>query len=56
MKLNPFGPADETIAGSRHIRDILAGRRLDTVCGYNYVMDYADWWRRFETCPHFGGF
>lgn len=56
MKLNPFGPADETIAGSRRIRDILDGRRLATVCGYNYVMDYADWWRRFEAGPPFGGF
>lgn len=56
MKLNPFGPADQTIAGSRRIRDILTGRRLATVCGYNYVMDFADWWRRFETGPPFGGF
>jgi hypothetical protein len=56
MKLNPFGPADRTIAGSRRICELLAGRQLTTVCGYNYVVDYPDWWRRFEAGPPFGGY
>jgi hydroxyacylglutathione hydrolase len=56
MKFNPFGPADRTIAGGRRIRELLDGRPLTTVCGYNYVIDYADWWRRFEAGPPFGGF
>jgi hypothetical protein len=56
MKLNPFGPADRTIAGSRRLRELLAGRQLARVCGYNYVLDYPDWWRRFEKGPPFGGF
>lgn len=49
MKLNPFGSADRTMAGCRHIRNLLADRRLATVCGYNYVIDFPEWWRRFES-------
>ena len=26
------------------------------VCGYNYVADYADWWREFKNGSPFGGF
>lgn len=48
MKLNPFGPSEQTIAGSRRIRDLLDGRQLATVCGYNYVIDYREWRRRWE--------
>lgn len=51
MKLNPFGPADQTMAGYRRIRELLAGRRLATVCGYNYVIAFSEWWRRFESMP-----
>lgn len=56
MKLNPFGPADLTIAGHQRIRDLLAGRTLATVCGYNYVIAFPEWWRRFDSGPAFGGF
>ena len=56
MKLNPFGPADQTIAGSRRIRELLDKRQLATVCGYNYVIEYPDWRRRFDAGPPFGGF
>jgi glyoxylase-like metal-dependent hydrolase (beta-lactamase superfamily II) len=56
MKLNPFGPADRTIAGSCRIRELLDGRDLATVCGYNYVIDYPDWRSRFDAGPPFGGF
>ncbi len=55
MKYNPFGPGDRTIAGGRRIREILAGRKLTTVCGYNYVIGYDDWQRRFEAGPLFSG-
>jgi hypothetical protein len=30
MKYNPFGPAGETVEGSRRIRQILGGRKLST--------------------------
>ena len=56
MKLNPFGPADRTLAGSHHLRELLDGCTLSTVCGYNYVMDYPEWRRRFDAGPVFGGF
>lgn len=56
MKLNPYGPADRTIAGSRRIRELLDGRQLVTVCGYNYVIEYPEWRRRFEAGPLFRGF
>ncbi len=49
MKLNPFGPADRTMTGYRRIRERLAGRQLTTVCGYNYVIEFSEWWRRFES-------
>lgn len=56
MKLNPYGPADLTIAGSRRLRELLDGRQLTTVCGYNYSIDYSEWRRRFEAGPLFSGF
>lgn len=56
MKLNPFGPADRTIEGSRRIHGILEGRQMATVCGYDYVVDFRQWWRRFESGVTFGGF
>lgn len=56
MKLNPFGPSNLTIAGSHRIRELLHGRQLTTVCGYNYVIDYPEWRRRFDMGPPFSGF
>ena len=55
MKFNPFGPVGETVKGGHRIREILEGRRLNTVCGYNYVIGYDDWNRRFAAGPLFGG-
>lgn len=56
MKYNPFGPADRTIAGGDRIRGHLEGRKLSTVCGYNYTVGYEDWRRRFDAGPVFGGY
>jgi hydroxyacylglutathione hydrolase len=56
MKYNPFGPADRTIAGGGLLAGILEGRELSTVCGYNYVIDYAEWKRRFDDGPIFAGY
>jgi len=56
MKYNPFGPAGKTLDGGRRIREILDGRKIATVCGYNYVIDYDDWERRFAAGPLFGGY
>ena len=51
-----LGPADRDITGGHHIRKILDGRKLSTGCGYNYVIGYYDWHRRFEAGPLFSGF
>jgi hypothetical protein len=56
MKFNPFGSLERTIAGGRRIREHLEGRKVAQVCGYNYVIDYPDWQRRFEAGPTFEGF
>ncbi len=56
MKFNPFGPADRTIAGGERIGKILDGRTLSFVCGYDYVIDYAEWKDRFDAGPVFGGY
>jgi hydroxyacylglutathione hydrolase len=56
MKYNPFGPAGQTVAGGSRIREILEGRELSMVCGYNYVIGYDDWKRRFYAGPLFSGY
>ncbi len=56
MKYNPFGPADSTIYGGRLIGDLLKGRTISTVCGYNYVIGYDDWKSRFDKGPTFAGY
>ncbi|OGU06722.1 MAG: MBL fold metallo-hydrolase [Geobacteraceae bacterium GWC2_58_44] len=56
MKYNPFGPAGLTVAGGRVIRDVVEDHQLSTVCGYNYVIGYDDWKRRFDAGPLFGGY
>lgn len=56
MKFNPFGPGDRTLEGGRRLNELLKGRQLSTVCGYNYVVDYHDWKQRFKAGPLFDGF
>jgi glyoxylase-like metal-dependent hydrolase (beta-lactamase superfamily II) len=56
MKYNPFGPAGLTVSGGSRIRQILNGRKLSEVCGYNYVIGYDEWNRRFAAGPLFGGY
>jgi hydroxyacylglutathione hydrolase len=56
MKFNPFGPLERTIAGGRRIREHLEGRRIAQVCGYNNVIEFSDWLRRFDKGPAFEGF
>jgi glyoxylase-like metal-dependent hydrolase (beta-lactamase superfamily II) len=55
MKYNPFGPAGLTVSGGCRILEILKGRKLSTVCGYNYVIGYDDWKSRFDAGPLYGG-
>jgi hydroxyacylglutathione hydrolase len=48
MIFNPYGPKRETRRQGAVIYDILKGRPLNTVCGYDYVIPFADWLPRFE--------
>lgn len=48
LSFNPFGPPDETAARAFLIHEIVSVRPLKTVCGYNYVMDFATWLPMFE--------
>ena len=43
MKLNPHGDRDATREGAGKLADLLSRQSLTTVCGYNYVADFADW-------------
>lgn len=47
IKYNPYGPTEKTVAGGRRIGEILEDRKLSSVCGYNYVIKYDDWKKRF---------
>ncbi|MDJ0947413.1 MAG: MBL fold metallo-hydrolase [Alphaproteobacteria bacterium] len=48
MRLNPYGPKDETRARGKRVLEIAADRPLETVCGYNYVAEFDAWRRDFE--------
>lgn len=49
MEFNPFGPEAETLKQAKRILEIVSGRELKTVCGYNYVAEFTDWLADFET-------
>lgn len=48
MRFNPYGPEQETIKRAQRIHEVVKARPLKTVCGYNYVADFADWLDGFE--------
>jgi len=48
MKLNPHGKRDATREGASRLAGAIAGRQLNTVCGYNYVAEFSDWQSAFE--------
>jgi hydroxyacylglutathione hydrolase len=49
LTFNPYGPPAATAAHARRIRAIVAEKPLKTVCGYNYVTDFASWLAAFES-------
>jgi glyoxylase-like metal-dependent hydrolase (beta-lactamase superfamily II) len=51
MIFNPYGPVEETITGGEKIQKILDGRDIRQVCGYNYVVAWEEWKKRFGTLP-----
>ncbi|MDD4915187.1 MAG: MBL fold metallo-hydrolase [Methylococcales bacterium] len=43
MQFNPYGPGAATLQQAQRIFDIVSDQALKTVCGYNYLADFADW-------------
>jgi hydroxyacylglutathione hydrolase len=48
MHFNPYGPQLETVKQARRIYDLIKDKTLKTVCGYNYVINFDDWWGEFK--------
>lgn len=48
MHFNPYGPEQETLKQAQRLYGIIKDRPLKTVCGYNYVTDFADWLPAFQ--------
>ncbi len=48
MTFNPYGPEQETRKQANRIYEIIKDKSLKTVCGYNYLANYADWLPGFE--------
>ncbi len=48
MLYNPFGPEKETREGGVRLKCIIENRKINTVCGYNYVVDYVEWKEMFD--------
>ncbi|UCC18495.1 MAG: MBL fold metallo-hydrolase [Promethearchaeota archaeon] len=45
--LNPYGPGFFTIEGAEKLNEIIQLKEIDTVCGFNYVMNYQNWEKKF---------
>ncbi|MDD1609791.1 MAG: MBL fold metallo-hydrolase [Methylococcaceae bacterium] len=43
MLFNPYGPELETRQHAQRIVEIVKNKSLKTVCGYNYITNFADW-------------
>ncbi|OQK18213.1 MBL fold metallo-hydrolase [Methyloprofundus sedimenti] len=52
MHFNPHGPNQATRECAQRIYDIIIGKPLNTVCGYNYVANFTDWLIKFEHLLH----
>ncbi len=48
MLYNPFGPEMNTREGGAKLKGIIENRDINIVCGYNYVLDYAEWRAKFD--------
>ncbi|MCF6157151.1 MAG: MBL fold metallo-hydrolase [wastewater metagenome] len=48
MRFNPFGPQEETRKCADIIDEVLKGRNIQKVCGFNYVADYTKWKKKFN--------
>jgi diadenosine tetraphosphatase ApaH/serine/threonine PP2A family protein phosphatase len=48
MRLNPFGPPKETRDRAVRILEVISGRSLETVCGYNFITEFDSWREDFK--------
>lgn len=48
MRLNPFGPPKETRDRAARILEVISGRTLETVCGYNFITEFDSWREDFQ--------
>jgi hydroxyacylglutathione hydrolase len=48
LSFNPYGSQPETLKQAQRIHEIVKSRYLVTVCGYNYVISFEDWFVAFE--------
>jgi len=45
---NPYGPSKATKVGASKLKNVLRKFEINIVCGYNYVLDFIDWKKRFD--------
>ena len=45
---NPYGPLKATKAGATKLKNLLKMHEIKIVCGYNYVLDFKDWKKKFD--------
>lgn len=48
MRLNPFGPQQETRDRAARILEVIWERSLETVCGYNFIAEFDRWREDFQ--------
>lgn len=48
LSFNPYGSQPETLKQAQRIQKIVKSRNLVTVCGYNYVTSFDEWFVAFE--------
>lgn len=48
MRLNPFGNQEETRDRASRILEVISGRSLQKVCGYNFIVDFQPWHQTFK--------
>ncbi|MFW9999226.1 MAG: MBL fold metallo-hydrolase [Candidatus Hodarchaeota archaeon] len=46
--LNPYSSIQPTIEGAKKLNKIIERGEFDTVCGFNYVIDYQIWKKQFQ--------
>ncbi|HBL13547.1 MAG TPA: MBL fold metallo-hydrolase [Cyanobacteria bacterium UBA11162] len=48
MRFNPFGSQKETRNRASRILDVVSGRSLEIVCGYNFITEFDSWHQDFK--------